>query len=317
MSVGPRAVGEKIEIGNRAAEDTGMIPKEWLAKIRAIELRTLRLVEDMMAGQYHSVFKGRGMDFDEVREYQPGDEVRRIDWNVTARTGIPHIKKYVEEREMTVMLLIDASASGGTGSVSQSKRELAAELAAVFAFSAIHNNDKVGLLLFTDGAERYIQPGKGRKHVLRLISQVLTYEPANPGTNLTSALQHIHRALSRRALIFLISDFMDENFERALKITGRHHDLIAVPVLDGSELALPDVGWITFEDAETGEVVEMNTADPAARSAFEQAARERVKRLRRLLRQSGLDSIEVQTDRPYLHALMSFFENRYRRLNPA
>jgi uncharacterized protein (DUF58 family) len=294
-----------------------MIPKEWLKKIRAIEIRTLRLVEDLMAGQYHSVFKGRGMDFDEVREYQPGDEVRRIDWNVTARTGIPHIKKYVEEREMTVMLLIDASASGETGSISQSKRELAAELAAVIAFSAIRNNDRVGLLLFTDGAERYLAPAKGRKHVLRLISEVLTYAPASRGTNLTSALHHINHALSRRAVIFLVSDFMDANFEQALKITGRHHDLIAMPIVDASELTLPDIGWINFEDAETGEVVEVNTGDPAARAAFERAATERVARLRRTLRQSGLDSIEVQNDQPYLKSLMSFFENRYRRLNPA
>ena len=218
---------------------------------------------------------------------------------------------------MTVMLLVDASASGGTGSISQSKRELAAELSAVIAFSAIRNNDRVGLLLFTDGAERYISPGKGRKHVLRLISEVLTYEPASRGTNLTTALQHINRALSRRAVIFLISDFMDERFERALKITGRHHDLIAVPVVDASELALPNVGWITFEDAETGEVMEIDTADAASRAAFERVAGERVGRLRRLLRQSGLDTIEVQTDRPYLHALMAFFASRYRRLNPA
>ncbi len=293
-----------------------MIPKEWLKKIRQIELRTVRLVEDLMAGQYHSVFKGRGMDFDEVREYQPGDEVRRIDWNVTARTGVAHIKKYVEEREMTVMILVDASASGATGSVSQSKRELAAELAAVLAFSAIRNNDKVGLLLFTDGAEKYIRPGKGRLHVLRLISDVLSYRPARRGTNLTTALQHINRAHSRRAVIFVISDFMDDGFERALKITSRKHDLIAVPVVDASELCLPDLGWITFEDAETGEVMEVNTSDPEARTAFNDVATHRVTRLRRLFRMSGLDTIEVQTDKPYLRSLMQFFENRLRRLHP-
>jgi uncharacterized protein (DUF58 family) len=294
-----------------------MIPKDWLKKIRTIELRTIRLVEDLMAGQYHSVFKGRGMDFDEVREYQPGDEVRRIDWNVTARTGIPHIKKYVEEREMTVMLLVDASASGGTGSVNQSKRELAAELAAVISFSAIRNNDRVGLLLFTDGAERYISPGKGRKHVLRLISEVLSYQPASRGTNLTKALHHINHALPRRAVMFLISDFIDENFQQALRVTAQHHDLIAVPVVDASELALPDVGWIAFEDAETGEVVEIDTSDESARVAFARVAGDRLGQLRRTLRQSGLDSIEVQTDRPYLQSLMAFFEKRYRRLNPA
>lgn len=289
---------------------------EWLKKIRHIEMRTVRLVEDLMAGQYHSVFKGRGMDFDEVREYQPGDEVRRIDWNVTARTGVTYIKKYVEEREMTVMLLVDASASGATGSVELSKRELAAELAAVFAFSAVRNNDKVGLLLFTDGAERFIRPSKGRPHVLRLIREVLTYEPASRGTNLTSALQHINRAMPRRTVIFVISDFMDEEFERALKITSQKHDVIAVPVTDASELVLPDLGSITFEDAETGEVVEFDTADPKARAAFMQAAAERMEQLRALLRRTGIDSIEVQTDRPYFRALMQFFENRFRRQHP-
>ncbi|MDB6150281.1 MAG: hypothetical protein JWQ44_1729 [Chthoniobacter sp.] len=293
-----------------------MIPKEWLSKIRQIELRTVRLVEDLMAGQYHSVFKGRGMDFDEVREYQPGDEVRRIDWNVTARTGIAHIKKYVEEREMTVMILVDASASSETGSVEQSKRELAAELVAVLAFSAISNNDKVGVLLFTDGSEKYIGPSKGRRHVLRLISEVLSYRPTRRGTNLTTALQHINRAHSRRAVIFVISDFMDDGFERALKVTSRKHDLIAVPVIDASELHLPDLGWMAFEDSETGEVLEVNTSDPFAQTAFAAVAKQRLERLRRLFRMSGLDSIEVQTDKPYLRALMQFFANRYRRLHP-
>ncbi|MHA3769970.1 DUF58 domain-containing protein [Verrucomicrobiota bacterium sgz303538] len=293
-----------------------MIPREWLKKIREIELRTVRLVEDLMAGQYHSVFKGRGMDFDEVREYQPGDEVRRIDWNVTARTGIAHIKKYIEEREMTVMLLVDASASGATGSVEQSKRELAAELAAVFAFSAVRNNDKIGLLLFTDGAEKFVRPGKGRIHVLRLISQVLTYQPTSRGTDLTSALHHINRAMSRRTVIFVISDFMDDGFERALKLTSQKHDVIAVPVIDASELAIPDLGWITFEDAETGEIVEFDSGDPRARAAFMEAGRERLEQLRRIFRRAGIDTIEVQTDRPYLRSLLQFFESRYRRQHP-
>lgn len=293
-----------------------MLPKEWLSKIRKIELRTVRLVEDLMAGQYHSVFKGRGMDFDEVREYQAGDEVRRIDWNVTARTGVTHIKKYVEEREMTVLLLVDASASGSLGSVSQSKRELAAELVGVLAFSAIRNNDKVGALLFTDGAEKYLRPAKGRTHVLRLISQVLTYQPASRGTNLTRALQHIDHAISRRAVVFVISDFMDQGYERALKICARKHDLIAVPIVDAAERALPNLGWIAFEDAETGEVVEFNSADPKARAAFAAAAEERIATLRRNFRRSGLDTIEVQTDEPYLKSLMSFFANRIRRLHP-
>ena len=293
-----------------------MIPKEWLKKIRHIEMRTIRLVEDLMAGEYHSVFKGRGMDFDEVRQYQPGDEVRRMDWNVTARTGIPHIKKYVEEREMTVMLLVDASASGVTGSVNQSKRELAAEIAAVFAFSAVHNNDKVGLLLFTDRDEKYVRPGKGRSHVLRIISDVLTYQPKRRGTSLTAALNHVSHALSRRAVIFVISDFMDEDFDRALKIVGRKHDLIAIPLHDASERELPDVGRIVFEDAETGEIVELNTADARTRKLFAEKAASQLEGQRRTLRRAGIDTIELQTDQPYLKALTKFFKTRYHRLHP-
>jgi uncharacterized protein (DUF58 family) len=293
-----------------------MIPKEFLKKIRHIEMRTIRLVEDLMAGQYHSVFKGRGMDFDEVRPYQPGDEVRRIDWNVTARTGVTHIKKYVEEREMTVMLLVDASASGGTGSVHQSKRELAAELAAVLAFSAIRNNDKVGLLLFTEKAERYISAKKGRSHVLRIISEILTHRPKHRGTNLNAALNHVSHALSRRAVVFVLSDFMDKDFDRALKICGRKHDLIAVPVIDGSERELPDVGWIAFEDAETGEVLEIDTADSESRKLFAESAATRLNGLRQTFRRAGLDTIEAQTDQPYLKALRKFFKTRYHRLHP-
>lgn len=293
-----------------------MIPRDWLKNIREIELRTLRLVEDLMAGQYHSVFKGRGMDFDEVREYQPGDEVRRIDWNVTARTGVAHIKKYVEERELTIMLLVDASASGATGSVERSKRELAAELTAVLGFSAIRNNDKVGLLLFAEGAEKFVRPGKGRTHVLQLISHVLGYQPGSRGTDITSALQHINKAVSRRSVIFLISDFLDEGFERALRVTSRKHDVIAVPVSDATEVALPNVGWIVFEDAETGAQVELDTADPKVRASFAEAAEQRREYLRRLFRRSGVDSVEVQTDQPYLQAFMEFFESRYRRLHP-
>ncbi len=293
-----------------------MIPREFLKKIRHIEMRTFRLVENLMAGQYHSVFKGRGMDFDEVRPYQPGDEVRRIDWNVTARTGVTHVKKYVEERELTVMLLVDVSASGGTGSVNQSKRELAAELAAVLAFSAVRNNDKVGLLLFTQGTESYVRPNKGRSHVLRIISQVLTHQPRQRGTNLAGALNHLNHALSRRAVIFVISDFMDRDFERALKVCGRKHDLITVPVTDASERELPDIGWIAFEDAETGEVLEIDTADAAARQLYAGNAEQRLTDLRRTFRRAGLDSIEVQTDQPYFRALTQFFKTRYHRLNP-
>lgn len=293
-----------------------MIPPEFLKKIRQIEIRAFRLVEDLLAGQYHSVFKGRGMDFDEVREYQHDDDVRHIDWNVTARTGVVHIKKYIEEREMTVMLLVDASGSGAFGSVNQSKRELAAEIAAVLALSAIRNNDKVGLLLFTDRTEKFVRPGKGRSHVLRLISQILSHQPSSRGTDLAGALNHISHALSRRSTVFVISDFMDEEFERALRVTGRKHDVIAVPVRDASERELPDVGWIVFEDAETGEILEVNTSDARARENFFARAEAQAGGLRRLLRKSGVDSIEVQTDQPYFKALIKFFETRFHRLHP-
>lgn len=290
-----------------------MIPREWLKKIRHIELRTTRLVEELMAGPYHSVFKGRGMDFDEVREYQPGDEVRRIDWNVTARTGVTHIKKYIEEREMTVVLLVDVSASETIGSVSQSKRELAAELAAVLAFSAIRHNDKVGAMLFAEGTEKYLRPGKGRRHVLRLITEVLTHQPKARGTDLARALMHLNRALSRRALIFILSDFLAEDYERALKVTGQKHDVVAVPISDPAEKTLPDVGLIAFEDAETGEVVEINTGRAKARAAYAAAAAERLARQQQSLRRCGLDVIEAETDQPYRRALLRFFETRLRR----
>lgn len=293
-----------------------MIPKEWLRKIRHIEMRTLRLVENLMAGHYHSVFKGRGMDFDEVRPYEPGDDVKRIDWNVTARTGVVHIKKYIEERELTVLLVVDLSASGGTGSVDQSKRERAAEVAALLAFSAIFNNDKVGLLLFTDKTERYMRPQKGRQHVLSMISLILTHQPRSRGTNLKAALHHAYHAHSRRAVIFLLSDFLDTDYQRALKIVGRKHDLIAVPIYDPSERELPDVGWIIFEDAETGELVELNTGDEAVRSAFAQKAENRLQEMRQTIRQAGVDSIEVSTTGAYLLAFTKFFKTRYHRLHP-
>jgi uncharacterized protein (DUF58 family) len=293
-----------------------MIPKEFLKKIRHIEIRAFRLVEDLMAGQYHSVFKGRGMDFDEVREYQVGDDVRHIDWNVTARTGSVHIKKYIEEREMTVMLVVDASGSGTFGSVSQSKRELAAEIAAVLAMSAVRNNDKVGLLLFTDRTERYLPPAKGRSHVLAIISQILSHQPLSRGTDIAAALNHVSHALPRRATLFVISDFMDKDWGRALKVTGRKHDVIAIPVTDASERELADVGWIVFEDAETGEILEMNTSDPRMRRIFTEEADSRTATRRQVLRKSAVDAIEVQTDQPYLKALIKFFETRYHRLHP-
>lgn len=293
-----------------------MIPAEWLKKIRVIELRTLKLVENLMAGKYHSVFKGRGIDFDEVRQYVPGDDVRRIDWNVTARTGIPHIKKYVEERELTVMLLVDGSGSSLIGSINQSKRELAAEVAALIGFSAFANNDRVGLLLFTDRTERYMAPAKGKGHLLGIISLILTHKPRSRLTDLSTALNHINHALSRRAVIFILSDFLDTDYERALKVVAKKHDVIAVPIIDPIELKMPELGWLTFEDIETGEVLQVKTDDEKVRDVFARNAQERVERMRQTLRHCGVDTIEVRADRPYLEAFNKFFETRYHRLNP-
>ena len=228
-------------------------PKEILKKIRRIELRTRRLVNSMFAGQYHSVFKGRGMNFEEVREYAPGDEIRSIDWNVTARMNAPYIKKYTEEREMTVMLLVDVSASGIFGSVELSKRELAAEVASILAFSAINNNDKVGLILFTDRIELFIPPKKGRLHTLRLIREMLYFEPEGRGTDLAGALDYLNLVVSRRSVVFMISDFLAPDFTKALTVSSKRHDLVAMPVIDKGESELPNVGIITLEDAETGE----------------------------------------------------------------
>lgn len=285
-----------------------------LSKIRRLELRTRGLVEASFAGQYRSVFKGRGMNFEEVREYQPGDEVRTIDWNVTARLGVPHIKKFTEERELTVMLMVDVSASGGYGSVNLSKRELAAEVACVIAFSAIRNNDKVGLLLFSDHVELYIPPKKGRHHTLRIIREILYFNPVGKGTRPAEALHYVNRVLTRKAVVFLISDFEADDFDRELAITARRHDLIAMPVSDPAEEELPDVGIVTFEDAETGEQIEVNTSNASVRSAYGHLAEKRREELEREFRRKRIDAVWLETDRDYLPALQVFFRTRERRL---
>jgi uncharacterized protein (DUF58 family) len=302
-----------------------VIPREILKKIRQIEIRTRRLVSESLAGQYHSVFKGQGMNFEEVREYQPGDEVRSIDWNVTARMNHPFIKKFVEERELTVMLLVDVSGSGLFGSVDQSKREQAAEIASVLAFSAIRNNDKVGLLLFSDQVEKFIPPRKGRSHVLRVIREVLFFEPQRRGTNLDAALQFMLRVTPHRAITVLISDFLAPpgalnpatSLAAAslplLRQVNRRHDLVAVQIADRYEMELPSLPRVVFEDAESGEIVELRTSDAASRNAFALSqARARVE-LERTLRSAGIDTILLRTDQPYGKALARFFENRERR----
>jgi uncharacterized protein (DUF58 family) len=288
-------------------------PTEILKKIRKLELRTRRLVESSFAGQYHSVFKGRGMNFEEVREYAPGDEIRSIDWNVTARMDRPFVKKFTEEREMTVLLLVDVSASGDFGSVHLSKRELAAEVAAILAFSAIKNNDKVGLVLFTDHVELFIPPKKGRQHILRLIRDMLYFEPTGKGTDVAGALDYVNRLLARKAVLFLISDFLTEDFSKPLTVASRKHDLVALPVIDPGEEALPDIGIITLEDAETGRQIDVNTSSKAAMNAFSALEQRRWKDLKKTLQSRRVDMVPLRTDQDYLIALRAFFENRERR----
>ena len=289
-------------------------PKEILKKIRLIELRTRRLVNSIFAGQYHSVFKGRGMNFEEVREYAPGDEIRSIDWNVTARMNVPYIKKFTEERELTVMLIVDVSASGLFGSIELSKRELAAEVASILAFSAINNNDKVGLLLFTNEVELFIPPKKGRLHTLRLIREMLYFEPKGRGTNLAGALDYMNRVISRRAVVFMISDFMAPDFTKALTVTSRRHDLVAMPVTDPGESDLPDVGIVTLEDAETGAQIDLNTSSRAVRRGLFELNEERMRALDRLLRSRRVDVVPLSTAEDYLIPLRAFFDQRERRL---
>ncbi len=288
--------------------------REILRKIRRLELRTRRLVESSFAGQYQSVFKGRGMNFEEVRPYSPGDEIRAIDWNVTARTGEPYIKKFTEEREMTVMVVLDVSASGNFGSIKESKRELAAEVAAVLAFSAIHNNDKVGLLLFSDRVELFIPPKKGRMHILRLIREMLYFEPKGRGTDLSGALEYMNKVVTRRAVVFLISDFLTGDFTRPLTVSAKRHDMIAVTVVDPVEEMLPDVGVILLEDPETGEQVEVDTSRRDVVRAFADLAAQRVRERKRLFGARGIDGIELRTDTDYLPVLRNFFDRRGRRL---
>src|SRR5207244_12814758 len=272
-----------------------MEPAEILKKIRTLEIKTRGLVETAFAGDYHSVFKGRGMNFEDVREYQPGDEIRAIDWNVTARMGNAFVKKFTEERELTVMLIVDVSASGSFGSTSQSKRELAAEVACLLAFSAIRNNDKVGLLLFSDRLELFIAPKKGRSHTLRIIREILFFDPVGRGTNPAAALDHLNKIVTRRAVVFFISDFQADDFSRALAVTARRHDLIAIRIQDERERILPDIGIITLEDAETRDQIEINADDRRQRPEFAKLAQAQLMETMRILRQNRIDRIDLRT----------------------
>jgi uncharacterized protein (DUF58 family) len=291
-----------------------MLPKEIIKKIQQIQIRTSRVVNDLFAGEYVSVFKGHGMEFDEVREYQPGDEIRSIDWNVTARMGRPFVKKFVEERELTVMLLVDVSGSEEFGSVASFKREIASELAAVLAFSAIRNKDRVGLIVFTDKVEKFVPPKKGRRHVLRLIREVLYFKPRRRGTKIAAALEYLSKVTSRRAVVFVISDFADSGFERDLRIASRRHDIIAVTVRDPRERDFPEVGFIELEDAETGERMLVDSRGVMFGANLRALADSRDNSRKTLFRSADVDEISVTTDRPYIHALLKFFRMRERRM---
>ncbi len=291
-----------------------MIPKELAKKIRFIQIYTSKAVNDVLAGEYHSVFKGRGMEFDEVREYTPGDEIRTIDWNVTARVGHPYVKRYVEERELTVMFLVDLSASGTFGSTEKRKNEVAAELCALLAFSAIKNNDKVGLIVFTDVIELYIPPKKGLSHVLRLIRDLLNFKPRQTRTDIGQALDYLGRVSHRRAVVFLVSDFQAEGYEKRLRVVARRHDLIAVSITDPREAQLPNVGLVELEDAETGDRVLIDTASERVRREYEKAGRERADGLAEMFRSGGIDHINLVSGRDYVRDLVRFFRMRERRL---
>ncbi len=290
-----------------------MIPKEILKKVRQIEIRTGRLVNDVFAGEYESIFKGRGMEFHEVREYVPGDDIRSIDWNVTARAGHPYVKKFIEERELTVIIMADMSGSGSFGTRNKMKVELMAEIGAVLSFSAIKNNDKIGLLLFTDKVEKFIPPKKGRPHVLRVIRELLYYKPAPTQNSIHSALEYLGKVLKKRAVIFLMSDFMDSGYERLLRILNKRHDIVGISISDPREKELPDIGLVEFEDAETGEILLLDTGDDLLKKEFANRRLSLIESRNRAFRSMSLDAIDIFTDKPYIEPLILFFRMRAKR----
>lgn len=290
-----------------------MLTKELLKQVRQIEIRTKGLVNQVFSGEYHSVFKGRGMEFSEVREYQFGDDIRNIDWNVTARLGHPYIKVFEEERELTVMLLVDLSGSLMFGSVSKTKQRIAAELTAILAFSALKNNDKVGLILFTDKIEKFVPPRKGKKHVLRIIRDVLSFEPEGKATNLKGALEYMNNTIKKKSIAFLLSDFMDEGYEKILKIVGRKHDLIGIVLDDRRDKEIPNIGLVKFADAETGAERWIDTSSKRVRTQMVSDRKEREKIRNSIFIKSRLDRIEVTTGSNYIQPLVQFFRRREKR----
>jgi uncharacterized protein (DUF58 family) len=287
--------------------------KDLLKKVREIQIVSRKVVNEMLGGEYKSVFKGRGMEFDEVREYQPGDEVRTIDWNVTARTGKPFVKRFIEEWEQALFFLVDMSASGTFGSGGKTKNEVAAELCGLLAFSAIKNNDKVGLIIFTDEIELYIPPDKGQIHVLHIIREILSFKPKHTGTDIACAIDYLGKMVKKKCVTFLISDFQDADYDKALKLAAIHYDLIAITIRDRRELEVPNAGLVELVDSETGEQILVDTASAAARKQIETAARARQLELRDLLRRNNIDQIDVQTNHDYMGNVIRFFHTRERR----
>jgi uncharacterized protein (DUF58 family) len=290
-----------------------MISQELIKKVRQIQIYTSRAVNASFAGQYESVFKGRGMQFEDVREYMPGDDIRTIDWNVTARTGKPYIKRFVEEREMTVIFAVDLSASGRFGTLDKTKNQLAAEFCAVLAFAAAKNNDKVGLLIFTDQIELFIPPKKGSGHVLRLIRELLYFQTPKKQTNIPLALDYLAMVVRKRAVVFVVSDFIQADFKKSLSLLNKRHDCVAVSVSDPAELALPKAGIIEFTDAETGETITIDTSSSGFRRQYEGTNAERFGQLKKLLRSINVDCISISTGKPYINDLIQFFHQRHRR----
>jgi len=288
-------------------------PREVIRRVRRLEIRTRRLVDESLAGSYHSVFRGRGMEFSEVREYVPGDDVRTIDWNVSARMGHPFVKKFTEERELTVMMLVDASGSGRFGTARATKMQTAAEISALLAFSAIRNNDRVGLLLFTDRIELFVPPRKGREHALRVLRECLTIEPEGSGTRIDQALEYLQRVVTKRAVAFLISDFQDRGFDRTMRVVAQKHDLVAISISDPRETTLPNVGLLNVEDPETGRIGLVDTGSSRARMIYAEAARRAREELRVAVRRTGVDLLELSTGESYEVPLVRFFRERARR----
>lgn len=289
-----------------------MIPTDWLKRIRRVEIKSRLVSAQLMAGQAASIFKGRGMDFEEVREYVPGDDVRRIDWNVSGRLRKPYIRRYVEERELAILLLVDLSPSGHFGTTGRTKRELAAEVVGALAFSAIRDNDRVGLILFTDEVEHFIPPRKTRQHILRLVRDLLYHPVRGQGTSLKNALAFLGRVVHRPAVVFLISDFLDDGYQRLLKAVNQRHDVVAIKLLDPREVSLPEVGVVALQDAETGDWLELDTGDAEVRRGYERATEARRVALREFFLRARIGCVELRTDQPYPARLQAFFAHRLR-----